>query len=301
MVSDDTEHTCLVAAALCDEPRDPARFAAALGRRVRWWALGVPVAAGWATVRASARLWLGFPATRSGVFSAGNGPAMRSAVLGAALDDLPLLREFVRASARVTHTDPKAFRGALAVAVAAWCSARGLVAPAEYFARLREVLGGESTPEFDALMGGVEAALEMGTPTTQFALDYGGRGGVSGYVYHTVPVALLVWLRHPRDCRAAIAEAVGCGGDADTLAAIVGGVVGSAGAGGVPADWLATIWEWPRGVAWMRRLAQSAARAVGSGEPARVPRVVPLAGLARNAVVFAAVMAHVVRRLLPPY
>src|SRR5205823_1644411 len=52
--------------------------------------------------------------------SAGNGPAMRSALLGVCLGhDPPRLRAFVRASTRLTHTDPRAERGALLVALAA--------------------------------------------------------------------------------------------------------------------------------------------------------------------------------------
>ena len=90
MVSDDTEHTCLVAQALCAAPTDADRFARHLARGLRWWLLGLPAGIGSATLRATLKLWLGFPPARSGVFSAGNGPAMRSAILGAAMDDLEL-------------------------------------------------------------------------------------------------------------------------------------------------------------------------------------------------------------------
>src|SRR4051812_14858214 len=105
MVSDDTEHTCMVAEALCAAPCDPEAFVPDLARRLRWWLLGLPAGIGLATLRATLRLWLGYGPARSGVFSAGDGPAMRSAVLGAAIDDLALLRRFVEASSRMTHTD----------------------------------------------------------------------------------------------------------------------------------------------------------------------------------------------------
>src|SRR5437667_2801315 len=42
MVSDDTEHTCMVAQALCESPANPDGFARAFARRLRWWLLGVP-------------------------------------------------------------------------------------------------------------------------------------------------------------------------------------------------------------------------------------------------------------------
>src|SRR5438105_4572061 len=53
MVSDDTEHTCLVGAALLREPADPARFARALAWGLRLWLLGLPTGVGFATLRAT--------------------------------------------------------------------------------------------------------------------------------------------------------------------------------------------------------------------------------------------------------
>ncbi|MGL4553818.1 MAG: ADP-ribosylglycohydrolase family protein [Gemmataceae bacterium] len=290
MVSDDTEHTCMVAQSLCDAPADPDAFARHLARRLRWWLLGVPAGIGFATLRAVLKLWLGFPPGRSGVFSAGNGPAMRSGVLGAAIDDVEALRAFVAASTRVTHTDPKAYRGAFAVALAAWCAKRGLHDAGDFLARCR------GDDEFDALLARVGASLSAGETTEAFAEKLGGRRGVSGYVYQTVPVALHAWLSHPRDYRAAVTAVIRCGGDADTTAAIVGSVVGAGvGREGIPPQWLDGLWEWPRTVGWMQRLAD-AVRAGG-----RPPGVVPLVGLARNGAFVAAVLGHVARRALPPY
>src|SRR5215468_2973121 len=122
MVSDDTEHSAMVLQALCAAPRDPDAFVRSFASHLRWWLLGLPAGIGLATLRATVSLWLGFGPQRSGVFSAGNGAAMRSPVLGAAIDDLALLRRYVEASTRTTHTDPKALHGAFAVALAAWCA-----------------------------------------------------------------------------------------------------------------------------------------------------------------------------------
>ena len=82
MVSDDTEHTWMVAKALLVSGGEPEVFGRSLARQMRWWLIGVPAGIGLATLKAILRLWLGVPYTRSGVFSAGNGPAMRSALLG---------------------------------------------------------------------------------------------------------------------------------------------------------------------------------------------------------------------------
>lgn len=301
LVSDDTEHSCMVAQALIAAGDDPERFARALAWRLRGWLLALPGGAGMATLRAIAKLCVGFGPASSGVFSAGNGPAMRAPLLGAAIADRELLARFVRASTRLTHTDPRAEHGAYAVALAARHAADGRADPRAWLAELREALG----PEAEELLARLEQAVdsaERGRSARELAVALGLERGVSGFVLDTVPIALHGWLSHPRDLRAAVAEVVACGGDADTTAAIAGGVVGAGlGRGGLPEDWLASLAEWPASVAWMERLAAQLARRLAGGEPERPLAVAYPLRLARNLVFLAIVMAHGFRRLLPPY
>ena len=65
------------------------------------------------------KLLFGFSHKKSGIFSAGNGPAMRVSVLGLLCEDNEKLKEFVKRTTYISHTAPKAYRGALAIAVAA--------------------------------------------------------------------------------------------------------------------------------------------------------------------------------------
>lgn len=151
LVSDDTEHACMVAQSLIASGNDPDRFANDLGRRLRLWLLGAPAGIGLATLKASVRLCLGVSPHRSGVFSAGNGPAMRSPLLGVAIDDVEQLRRFVRVSTRVTHTDPKAEWGAMAVALAArTASQTSRVEPQSFANELRRALDEPGAEEFHA-------------------------------------------------------------------------------------------------------------------------------------------------------
>lgn len=120
MCSDDTEHALMTAQALIVSAGQPEQFVRSLAWRLRGWLLGAPAGIGLATLRSVLKLWLGFPPSRSGVWSAGNGPAMRAAILGVAFGREPdRLRELVRRSTHLTHTDPKAEAGALAIAFAA--------------------------------------------------------------------------------------------------------------------------------------------------------------------------------------
>ena len=152
------------------------------------------------------------------------------------------------------------------------------------------------------LVGRAVESAERAETTPEFAASLGLGRGVTGYVYHTVPVALHAWLRHPHDLRTAIIEVVRCGGDTDTTAAIVGGIVGAAvGKEGIPRDWLDGLWEWPRTVAWMERLAGQLHSALATGLPASPARL-PVYGIAsRNLLFLGIVLAHGFRRTLPPY
>lgn len=82
MMSDDTEHTVMVAESLLHHHGEAGPFAEVLGRSFRWWFAAIPPGIGLGTARAMIRLWCGIPASRSGVGSAGNGPAMRSSIIG---------------------------------------------------------------------------------------------------------------------------------------------------------------------------------------------------------------------------
>ena len=133
MVSDDTENTYIVAQTLPASGGDVERFAHQLGWQLRWWLLSLPVGLGRATLLASLKLWCGFSPHRSGIHSAANGPAMRSAILGAAIDDLRLLRELVCVSTRVTHTDPRAEQEAAGVALAAYLARKHPVVEGSHY------------------------------------------------------------------------------------------------------------------------------------------------------------------------
>lgn len=252
LVSDDTEHSILVALSCLAAGHDAESFRRELAKRLRWWLLALPPTLGGATARAGAKLLAGWPPGISGVWSAGNGAAMRAPVLGVLLGGCPReLAQFVQASTCITHKDPQAYDGALAAAVAAYCAAQGgpqlpdtawskfLVEYRQYFPH------GHPLP---AALAGVAQAIEQGLSLQQFAATLGCETGVSGYVWHTVPVALYAWLRNPSDLRAAVSDVVSCGGDTDSVAAIAGAIVGAGvGAENVPKDWQSSVlWGAPR-------------------------------------------------------
>ena len=310
MCSDDTEHTIMVAQALIETAglsiamRDAEKFRSRLACGMRIWLLGLPAGIGMATLKGIIKLWLFLPQRWQGSYSAGNAPAMRSALIGVFWAGEPeLLRQHVRASTRLTHSDPKAEHAALAVAVAAALSAQsaGRVDALEYARHMRSILGAEGA-ELAALIDKVANSVRAGESTPVFAQGMGLERGVTGYSFHTAPVALHAWLAHPGNYRAAVLAAIECGGDTDTVAAITGAIAGAGtGPDGLPPEWLRGLAESPHTVAWMEQLAQSLAtvRPDYVGSSAIAAPAIPL--LARNIFFFAVVLLHGFRRLLPPY
>ena len=298
LCSDDTEHACMVAQALLASGGDPDRFARSLAWRLRGWLAGVPAGIGLATLKSILRLWVGFPAHRSGVNSAGNGPAMRAPVLGLFAPDRESMRALVHASTRITHTDPRAEAGAMIVAKAAAIASAtdGSLDPR---ALLTDCLASAGGDAFEVPLGQALEHLERGESLEAFAEAAGMGKGVSGFILHTVPAALFCWLRNPGDFESVVTDSVRLGGDTDTTAAIAGALSGiEVGPEGIPVDWLDRIAEWPRTLSWMRRLAKRLARSNGSERPEPLfwPGLLP-----RNALFAGIVLTHGFRRLLPPY
>ncbi len=304
MCSDDTDHSCMLAQAIVASGGNPRRFVQSFAWRLRFWFLGLPAGIGFATLRSILKLWLFIPPQVSGVFSAGNGPAMRSAILGVCFGhDDALLVMHNSAATTITHRDPKAEIGALAIALAARSSMRGEGA-VEYLTHLKRFAApfGEAGRELVGLAWRAQVSAAAGEETPAFAASFGCANGVTGYMYHSVPAVLHAWFSHPGDFARAVEAVIRCGGDADTTAAMVGAIVGArVGREGIPAAWLDGIWDWPRGLPWIEELARRAVAAAGTGTRQDNLFVAPWWLLARNALFMVIVLAHGFRRLGPPY
>ena len=245
LLSDDTEHASMVARALAQSRGDGEAFARSFAAQLRRWLLSLPPGIGLATLRASVRLCLGLPPSRSGVDSAGNGPLMRAALLGVWAEGDGQLADLVRVSSRMTHTDPRAEDGALLVARLA----RQLAAGSWDLTAADEI----RDPEFRAR---VEEAAQFEGDLRAFRETAGFERGVSGFVVHTLTA--VVWCVREPDPVAALERAVRLGGDTDTVAAIVGALVGARdGVQAWPTAWVEGIVDWPLRVETLWALADA--------------------------------------------
>ena len=171
--------------------------------------------------------------------SMGNGGAMRVAPLGAYFaDDLERCADAARASSLVTHTHPEGVAGTVAVAVGAGMAWR-----------LRDGIGAEFAPDFfeEVIRLTPDSQVRRGillasqTPVDVPLIDIAKALGNGSQVTapDTVPFCLWMAAHHAKHFVEAIGKTISVGGDCDTNAAIVGGIVAlSAGRASIPSDWL---------------------------------------------------------------
>ncbi|HRC84904.1 MAG TPA: ADP-ribosylglycohydrolase family protein [Thermoanaerobaculia bacterium] len=238
-LSDDTQltlATCESLAALGGV--DPAAIAASL---LAWYRAGAVSGLGSSTFKALRDLDAGAHWALSGARgerAAGNGAAMRIAPLAFLLDPNEAEhRVTIRDVCRITHHSDEAYLGALAILLALRADALDLVnfrglANALPDSRVRDRL-----LEFDEL------------PAKAPLLEVAGRFGCSGYVVETVPLALFAAWRVPEQpLGGVLAELRALPGDADTLGALTGQLVGfRLGTAALPEELLAL--EAVRGIA----------------------------------------------------
>ncbi|MEU4318023.1 ADP-ribosylglycohydrolase family protein [Nocardia fluminea] len=173
----------------------------------------------------------------------GNGAAMRVAPLGAHFaDDLDRAASEAALSAEITHRHPEAIVGAMSVAVAAAHAAktRGKSCAPDQLLRVVEPylvdgLTARGIRRVGELLGCTvaEAAYELGNGAQVSAQD-------------TVPFTLWAAATYLGDFPRAVTACVEAGGDVDTTAAIVGGIVAAhtglekgGATRGIPEKWLA--------------------------------------------------------------
>jgi ADP-ribosylglycohydrolase len=237
--TDDTEMACSVTWMLREAGGiDPDRLAAAFAERcepnrgygagalttLRLIRRGMP----WADAAGNAF---------NGEGSCGNGAAMRVAPLGAYFADDPArAASEAEKSAIVTHAHPEGVAGAVAVAVAASIAAAGRAGAHLPAGPFIDAVG-EFTPAgiVGKHLAKARQMLHVGVSEAAYVLGNGSNVTAQDTVAFTIWVAAKFRTDYP----AAIRACVEAGGDVDTTAAIVGGIVASyTGVDEIPPAWL---------------------------------------------------------------
>lgn len=235
--TDDTQMTVAVAEGLLAADRDDldACMRAIAARFVEWSRSDDNCRSPGETCMTGCRaLARGVPWRQAGVArSKGCGSAMRVAPVGLLYaTDRDRLLEVARATSLLTHGHDAAVEGAAAAALMVAVALDGGDGAATYDA-IREACAGRSA-DFDACLARVPDLLhvEPGVALSEAGL------GEAWVAEEAVASALYCVWRHPDDFAAGVLEAVNTDGDSDSIATIVGSVLGARlGLDAIPARW----------------------------------------------------------------
>ena len=234
-ITDDTDQALCIARSLVEQHGfDPTDVA---DRFVAWYDTG-PFDIGGMTARSIGRLKDGDTWDEAGQHvweqsqegqNAGNGSVMRCPPLTIPYaSDWERLVEVSRQSSQITHADPRCTYGCAILNL----TIAGLLDDAD--TALGDALDYVGADAPDELVTALQPLVREDTPDT---LE------TSGYVVHSLQTALHDGL-FAEDAEEAIVTAVNRGGDADTIGAIAGAVVGARfGASTLPDRWLRVIDE----------------------------------------------------------
>lgn len=155
--------------------------------------------------------------------------------------DEETLRSRVKQLSVLTHGDPYAYLGALVIAKFAEVLLKrnysffdiAMCSVIEFVGKEEDAIGQFDRPLASSLLKAISLETQkMSMDELVTVFNPGFRA------IETAPFVIATFLRNPTDFRTAILEAVNAGGDADTNASIVGGLVGCVvGLEGIPDEW----------------------------------------------------------------
>lgn len=168
--------------------------------------------------------------------SYGNGSSMRAAPAGLfCYDDLENLRSFARDCSRITHTHRLGVEGSIlqtaAVALATRQDPSLSFDSKDFLEKIQEFI---EEKEYREKLNWINEFLDSEPSRKEIVRTLGN--GVEAF--NSVPTAVYSFLSHPESFEDAVIYAVSLGGDADTIGAMTGAIVGSyQGADEIPDGW----------------------------------------------------------------
>lgn len=293
-ISDDTELLAITARALITAANNDDLFHEHFKEALLAWFFTLPFGIGRGTYQACLKIMCG--AHHTGSRSAGNGPALRAAIIGAYFfDDRDKMQRVVQANAGITHTDRRAVQAAMYVAALAADATNALMLDTELnwpttCKRHLEVFC--DSQMLKATSRAIDLAVERAVSQRVAAQEI----GTTGFAVHALPwVVYNLCKNQPID--RAICDAVTGGGDTDSNAALVASLIGAArGGASIPPQLYASIDEGPFRPKDLAALANLLSKAKST--KVVLPRCNWLHMAARNLCLIPVLLFHATMRLV---
>jgi ADP-ribosyl-[dinitrogen reductase] hydrolase len=299
--SDDTQLMLITAQALLRSRSDWKPFRSSFLSRLAWYSLSLPIGVGRATFLASLKCWLRATGLPTGCKSAGNGPATRAIYLTLALNGTDhRVAKWVEDSTRLTHTDPLAIDGCLVLSRLAHAAGTTKHRPLDRCAVLQIAIAGCKEELLREKLSELLPFLEQSRSPSAVARHFGWERGVSGFIVPSTVMACYCFLRYPTNFQLAVRSAIGLGGDTDSVAAIVGGLVGAhIGFEKLPANLVKQVRLVPHNSKWIAEMADRMAHWPHGVEDLHIAPALssaPLLQLMRNLLMLLLVSLHLILR-----
>lgn len=197
--------------------------------------------------------------------SFGNGAAMRSAPVGTLYwDDFTALKEVAEAQSQITHAHPLGKEGgvmlSLGVALAINTSLKEKDIRVESF--INSILEHLSREEYIEKIKAIKTLLSSDPPVDEIIKKLGN----DSRAHFSVPTALYAFLENKSSFEEAVVQAVGLGGDTDTIGAMTGAIAGAYhGFSIIPNRWLQQLEDGEKGVSYILELSDALAQ-LSTGE-----------------------------------
>lgn len=190
--------------------------------------------------------------------SFGNGAAMRVSPVGLFYHhDLEGLRMAAMEQANITHVHPLGQWGAVmqahSVGLAVSQNPKGPFKKEQFISDLREILWAGPI-EYMRALNKIEEMVALGKKLEALQVVRSLGNGVEAHF--SVPSACYIAITYSPDFSDAIRAAISLGGDTDTIAGMVGAIVGAhIGEKGLPVEWIEQLEDGPRGRSFAKGLA----------------------------------------------
>jgi ADP-ribosylglycohydrolase len=165
------------------------------------------------------------------------------------------VERWVTASTKLTHKSPEVTEAAILVSHAAHMA---LMVPKKEFDPCRvldDLIALTQEPSLNQLLCRLRDPLSKGFSVHRAATVLGFKKGTPAVASATAVMAVFAWLRHSNSYQRSVTSAIRCGGDTDSVAALVGGLSGiRLGADAIPRAWSKQMSTWPQNRRWMDRL-----------------------------------------------
>ena len=256
--SDDTQLMLMAAQSILNSFSDWRPFSRSYLSRLACYPLSLPAGAGKATLCAALKSWLRLTGLPTGCNSAGNGPVTRAMFLTLVLHGTDhRIAKWVEDSTRLTHTNPLAIDGCLVLSRLTQLAGTTKAKSLDQLDALQQAIAASKETAIREKLVELKRFLEHSRSPSAVARHFGWEKGISGFIVPTTVMAAYCFLRYPNNFDQAVRSAIRLGGDTDSVAAIVGGLVGAhIGYDKLPSDLVSRIKVAPHDSVWITEMAE---------------------------------------------